>query len=235
MEAAEILFFITWLGQSCFLIEAKDVRILIDPFGGKVGYPVQPVKADIVTVSHEHFDHNNVEMAEGSPVVLRGLTKGGADWAKIDYQGKGVKIRTVNVYHDDKQGAQRGKDAIFIYEIGGLQVVHTGDLGHPLTDEQVKQIGPVDILMLCVGGFYTIGPDEAKTAAKLLKPRILIPMHFKTEDTPNLPIGGVDAFLEGWDKVVREKDARFGVPKDLSGFPRGQTTVVVLPFLGEGK
>ncbi|MCX7015665.1 MAG: MBL fold metallo-hydrolase [Candidatus Sumerlaeota bacterium] len=235
MEAAEILFFITWLGQSCFLIESKEVRILIDPFGAKVGYPVHPLKADIVTVSHEHFDHNNVDMAEDSPIVLRGLTKSGADWAKVDYQGKGVKIRTVGVYHDDASGAKRGKNAIFLYEIGGLRVVHTGDLGHPLSEEQVKQVGPVDILMICVGGYFTVGPEEATAVAKALKPRVLIPMHFKTEDTPSLPIGGVDAFLKGWDKVVREKDARWGAPKDLAGFPPGQTTVVVLPFLGEEK
>jgi len=233
MEPAEVIFFITWLGQSGFLIEAKGVKILMDPAGPKLAYSAKPVAADIVTVSHEHFDHNAIEMAEGKPIVLRGLKSGGADWNNVQFQDKGVTIRSVGTFHDEAQGAKRGKNAVFIIEIEGLRVAHTGDLGHVLSAQQVQAIGPVDILFICIGGRFTIGPEEAKTVIGQLKPRLAIPMHYKTEASGDLPLQGPEAFLKGWEHVVRADTERFGIPKGLAGYPEGQTTIVCLPYRGQ--
>jgi L-ascorbate metabolism protein UlaG (beta-lactamase superfamily) len=116
------------------------------------GYGLAPVDGvDLVTISHEHSDHNYAALATGSPTILRGLAQN--DWAKIDQQIKGVRVYTVPAYHDDTQGSQRGKIAIFVFDLEGLRVVHLGDLGHKLSDDQVKQIGAVDVLMIPVGGF----------------------------------------------------------------------------------
>ena len=140
---------------------------------------------DLVTVSHEHSDHNAVSLAAGSPIVLNGLA--GNDWAKIDQTVKGVRVRTVGVYHDDTQGSQRGKNAIFVFDVDGLRLAHLGDLGHTLSPEQIKDIGPVDVILIPVGGFYTVDGKAATEVVNQLNPKIVIPMHYKTADlSPSL-------------------------------------------------
>lgn len=159
---------------------------LLDPMGAGVGYALTPVAGvDVVTISHEHSDHNNVALATGSPTILRGLAAG--DWAKIDQTIKGVRIYTVPTYHDDSQGSARGKNAVFVFDVEGLRLAHFGDLGHKLNDDQVKQIGKVDVVMIPVGGYYTIDGKGAAEVVGQLKPKIAIPMHYKTPNvSPSL-------------------------------------------------
>jgi L-ascorbate metabolism protein UlaG (beta-lactamase superfamily) len=186
---------ITWFGQSMFTLKiANGPLIMLDPVGPSVGYKVAPINnVDVVTISHEHSDHNYIALAPGS-LVLRGLA--GLDWAKVDETSKGAHIRSVNVYHDYTQGAARGKNAVFVIEANGLKIVHLGDLGHQLSPEQIAAIGSVDVLMIPVGGNFTIDAAQATLVMGALKPRVVLPMHYKTPvATP--AVGTVDAFLTG--------------------------------------
>ena len=173
---------LTWYGQSTFVLSASTgLRALLDPTGPGTGYKIPTLDGiDLVTTSHEHSDHNAVNLASDSPLVLRGLA--GNDWAKIDQTVKSVRVRTVGVYHDDAQGSKRGKNAIFIFDVDGLRVAHLGDLGHTLSPEQIKSVGPVDVILIPVGGYYTIDAQAAVQVVSQLNPRVVIPMHYKTPD-----------------------------------------------------
>lgn len=187
-----------WFGHATFsLTTSAGTRLLMDPVNPGAGYTIQPIQGvDLVTVSHEHSDHNNVALAQGSPVVIRGLK--GSDFAPVEQTAKGIKIRTVPTYHDEQKGAQRGKNAVFVFEVDGLSIVHLGDLGHTLSQEQVAAIGRTDVLMVPVGGVYTVDAALATQVVDQLLPRAVIPMHYKTPKTgAQLPIGPVDPFLEG--------------------------------------
>jgi L-ascorbate metabolism protein UlaG (beta-lactamase superfamily) len=185
---------IKYLAHAAFLITSDaGTRIVTDPYetSDALKHGVIKETADIVTVSHEHGDHNNVAAVQGNPKV-----------AKASAEVKGIKIKAVPTAHDEAGGGQRGKNTIFCFEMDGINICHAGDLGHVLTPEQVKSIGKVDVLMIPVGGFFTI---DARTAAKVcdqLKPKVIIPMHFKTEKI-SFPISGVDEFLKGKSNVTR--------------------------------
>ena len=197
---------LTWYGQSCFLLEtAGGARIVMDPLAKGMGYEL-PVglRADAVTVSHEHPDHNNVALVTGRPRILRGLTADRKGWTKINEKVKDVAIRTVGVYHDDRRGAERGLDTVFIFEVGGLRIAHLGDLGHLLDDKQLSAVGSVDVLLIPVGGAFTIDAKQATRIIDQLRPRLLIvPMHYKTA-LSNIPqLATVDEFLAGKANVRR--------------------------------
>ncbi len=142
-------------------------------------------------MSHDHFDHNNVASVKGKPEVVRGTA-----------EVKGIKFRGISTYHDESQGEKRGKNTVFCFELDGLKICHLGDLGHPLADKQVSEIGEVDILLVPVGGFFTIDAPVASQVCSRLKPKAIIPMHFKT-DRCHLPIASVDEFLKGKTDVIR--------------------------------
>lgn len=192
-----------WLGHACFYLESPaGVRLVTDPYGPQVSPAAPVVTADVVTVSHEHFDHNYLDNIKEDPEVWRGLTPRG-DWAKVDRTLKDVHAYTVPTYHDDVAGAKRGKNAIFVLEIGDLRLAHLGDLGHVLNDEQVQQIGRLDVLMIPVGGYFTIDADKAWQVVAALKPRVVVPMHYLVPGMQGFPIAGVDAFTAGRANVRR--------------------------------
>ena len=177
---------IRWLGHACFLIAAENgTRILTDPFDATVGYPVPRVAADIVTTSHRHYDHNHVQAVTG-PFTL------------VDKPGRtavrGIDINGISTFHDNIGGARGGKNLVFTFVVDGLNVCHCGDLGHLPSAEQTAEIGPVDILLVPVGGNYTIDAATAAALCGLLRPTVVIPMHFKTPAIA-FPIAGVDPFL----------------------------------------
>ncbi|MFC1912307.1 MBL fold metallo-hydrolase [Chloroflexota bacterium] len=180
---------IKWLGHATFLITSDaGIKIITDPYvpTDELRYGEISESAYIVTVSHDHFDHNNVASVRGKPEVARGTT-----------EVKGIKFRSIATYHDESQGEKRGKNTVFCFELDGIKICHLGDLGHLLTDKQASEIGEVDILLIPVGGFYTIDASAATKVCDRLKPRVIIPMHFKTNKCSGLPISGVDAFLKG--------------------------------------
>lgn len=203
-KSSEGAFTLQWLGHAAFMLNTGSETILMDPFGEGLGYPVPAVAADIVTISHEHFDHNHVQAARGKPQILRGIDPKSGSWQTVKYTGKNVTIRTVPVWHDNRAGELRGRNTVFVFQVRGVTLVHLGDLGHVLTDEQVRAIGPVDILMIPVGGYYTIGPEEAVRVTEALKPRVVIPMHYNNGSAAmkSWPITDVKTFLRalppGW-------------------------------------
>ncbi len=179
---------IKWLGHACFTISSDTgIKIITDPYvtGGGLSYGEIKESADIVTVSHDHGDHNNVAAVRGNPEVVRGT-------AKV----KGIEFKSTPSHHDESQGKERGSNTIFCFEVDGMRVCHLGDLGHQLNDKQVTELGSVDILLIPVGGFYTIDAKVAGQICNKLAPKVIIPMHYKTNKC-GFPIAGVDEFLQG--------------------------------------
>jgi L-ascorbate metabolism protein UlaG (beta-lactamase superfamily) len=179
---------ISWYGQACFRIESKDVRVLIDPFSAKIGLRAPRINDQIILVTHDHHDHNNVEDVGAETFVIRGPG---------EYEKSGVQIVGVNSYHDNVQGAERGLNTIYILKMEDIRICHLGDLGqHELTDEQISLIGSVDILMVPVGGKYTIDGTEASAIVKQIDPKIIIPMHYKVSGLTIEGLEGPQTFLK---------------------------------------
>ena len=181
---------IKWLGHSCFLIQPDSgVRIITDPYNTVQGVKYSPLNesADIVTSSHDHYDHNAVSLIAGKPAVVK--QSGNSNVKGIDFKG-------IASYHDDEGGKKRGTNVIFCFTVDGIKICHLGDLGHTLTKSQVNDIGEVDVLLIPVGGFYTIDAGLASQICDELQPKIVIPMHYKTAKL-DFPVTGVDDFLKG--------------------------------------
>ena len=192
---------IKWYGHSAFLITSdQGAKIIIDPyepgaFGGQLSYGKIKDQVDIVLTSHDHADHNYTKDLPGAPQIVKGS---GSKTAK------GISMKGISTYHDPSQGSERGANTIFTLKIDNLQLCHLGDLGHLLSDKELAEIGPVDILLIPVGGFFTIDPKEATRVAEQIKPKILIPMHFKTAKC-GFPIAPVEDFLKGKTNTERRR------------------------------
>ena len=206
---------ITWHGQSCFVMRtAGGTTVLMDPVAFEIGYKPPTVKADLVTISHEHPDHNNLKMVEiagsaaGGATVIRGLTDK-KDWAKVEQSVGDVRVTTVPLYHDEEKGAKRGKNAAFVFDValkqGKRRVVHLGDLGHQLDAKQLEALGKVDVLLVPVGGYYTIDGAGADKVVAAINPRfVIIPMHYKTDKLTIKELVPPDSFLAGKkDRTVK--------------------------------
>ncbi|MGD1120196.1 MAG: MBL fold metallo-hydrolase [Dehalococcoidales bacterium] len=211
---------IKYLAHSAFLITADNgTKIVTDPYTPGMGMKYGAIKetADIVTASHGHGDHNNVTAVKGNPQIV-----------KTSGEVKGIKIKVVPAAHDDKNGSQRGANTVFCFEVDGVSVCHLGDLGHVLTAEQVKAIGKVDVLMVPVGGFFTIDAATAGKVCDQLKPKVILPMHYKTEKA-DFPIAGVDDFLKGKNNVTRSNDSE--IEPKAGKLPAAAQIVVLKPAL----
>jgi L-ascorbate metabolism protein UlaG (beta-lactamase superfamily) len=162
---------ITYLGHSSYRIKTRTATIITDPFDSKmVGFNYPSVDAEIVTVSHDHKDHNNTIKVNGVRKTIQGPG---------EYEVGGVSIIGYPSFHDGKKGEERGKNTIFVFEAEGLKIAHLGDLGHMLSDDLVGEMGSIDILMIPVGGTYTIGPKEAVEVSSKIDPYFILPMHYK--------------------------------------------------------
>lgn len=175
------------------ITSSRGVKIITDPYtpNERLAYGEIGESADIVTVSHEHGDHNNVAAVGGSPQVV-----------KATAEVKGIKFNATPAYHDASQGKQRGNNTIFSFEVDKIRIAHLGDLGHLLSEEQIASIGKVDILLIPVGGNYTIDAAFATQVVDQLKPGVVIPMHYKV-DKITLPIAGVEGLLQGKTNVTQ--------------------------------
>jgi L-ascorbate metabolism protein UlaG (beta-lactamase superfamily) len=197
---------IRWHGQSFFDIQSsKGTRIVIDPHAIEA-YGRQTVSADLILVSHFHNDHTQIGVVQNQAraKILYGLKGAGRkiDWNPIDETFRDVHVRAVGVYHDNAEGMERGKNTIFVIDVDGLHLVHLGDLGHLLSDKEIKKIGPVDVLMIPVGGVYTINGAEAKRVVEQLKPKqYILPMHYGTKVFTDLL--SPDEFLEDQKNVKK--------------------------------
>lgn len=232
---------ITWHGQSFFTVKSsKGTVVAIDPHAIQEYGRVPGLKADIILISHNHNDHTQISVIENfkdSKVrILRGLKGEGfkADWnPPIDETIKDVRIRTVGVYHDSMEGMKFGKNTVHILEVDGWKIVHLGDLGHLLTPAQLKKIGPVDVLMIPVGGIYTINGSEAKQVVAQIKPKeYIFPMHCGTKVYDELL--PPTEFLDDQDraKVTSSADNRLSLNRDPQ---RPRPLIVQLNWWPKGK
>lgn len=208
---------ISWFGHSCFyMVDSEGRSIVIDPFAESVGYGIPEVEADIVLVTHEHYDHNNVGAITGNPVVIRGPGK---------HNVSGIEIKGIATYHDEKGGKLRGSNTIYCLQLDGVGVCHMGDLGYMPSEDQIRVLGSVDILLIPVGGFVTIDSQDAGRLVEKLRPSIVIPMHFKTKAL-SFRLDPVEKFIKGREVEGPLKSLSV-MPEDLTG---EGTRVVLLDY-----
>ncbi len=189
---------IQYLGHSEFLLtDSSGARLVTDPYDDHVGYKVQHVRCGAVTVSHGHGDHAYTQALRGDPIVL---DRAGAYSPMPD-----VYVTMIPCWHDECGGKKRGPNLISVIEMDGLRVCHCGDLGHLPDKDLIARIGRVDVLLVPVGGFFTIGAEAAKETAAALDPAVIIPMHYKTEVNASWPIAPVEGFLSLMNASETEK------------------------------
>lgn len=206
---------ITWYGQSCFRLKDRNISVVTDPYGKVSGLKLPRLAADIVTVSHGHQDHNNVEAVRGQPFVID---------SPGEYEVGGLFVTGIGMWHDAQSGAERGRNTIFIYHFDDATVCHLGDLGHVPTQTQVEEMGDVDVLLVPVGGKFTIDARQAVEVISLIEPSVVIPMHYALPGMET-PLEGVDAFLK--EMGVREPERLDSYSVTGKRLPE-ETQVVVL-------
>ena len=210
---------ITWLGQSCFKLQDKigpdGVLLVTDPYGDEIGLKMPRLEANIVTVSHGHFDHNNTDAIRGNPFIIN--TAG-------EYEIKGVFIEGVESWHDEKNGSERDENIIYRIEMEDISITHLGDLGHVLDTKQLEKLEGTDILLIPVGGKYTINAAKAVEVISQIEPRIVIPMHYKIPGL-KVDIDGVEKFIKELGLKPRNEEKLKITKKDL---PQEDMELVVL-------
>ncbi|MFZ5376770.1 MAG: MBL fold metallo-hydrolase [Patescibacteria group bacterium] len=168
---------ITYHGHSCFKLKGKSGTVVTDPYSDSVGFASPSLTADVVTVSHQHSDHNAVNRVKPAA----GREKPFLIDAVGEYEVGGISVFGNPSFHDVEAGANRGANNIFTIMLDGIRACHLGDLGHELTERQVEEIGLIDVLFVPVGGVYTLDPQQAIKTALALNPSFVVPMHYKTE------------------------------------------------------
>jgi L-ascorbate metabolism protein UlaG (beta-lactamase superfamily) len=185
------IMIITWLGQSAFKLQDKisgdGVTVVTDPYGKETGLKMPSFEADIVTISHDHADHNNSEALRGNPFII--------DCAG-EYDTKGILIEGIDSYHDEEEGKLRGGNIIYRIEIDDISIVHLGDLGHVLSNEQLEKLVGTDILLVPVGGKFTLDAKKAVEVISQIEPRIVIPMHYKIDGLAYEDFDSIEKFIK---------------------------------------
>jgi L-ascorbate metabolism protein UlaG (beta-lactamase superfamily) len=211
---------IIYLGLSSFKIKGKSASVVTDPYDEhKAGLKFPKLEADAVSVSHEHDNHSNISVLQNSPVVIAGPG---------EYEVKGIKVLGIPTFHDSSLGAERGKNVIYKFDVDGVSVLHCGDLGHKLSEKEVEIIDKVDILLLPVGGTYTINSEVAIEVISQLEPKVVIPMHYKKQGLNEEIYGkltGVETFLKEMGKEGIAPIPKYSTTKDKLPL---ELTVVVL-------
>jgi len=198
---------IFYLGHSSFKLKGKNASVVTDPFDPNiVGFKFPKVEADVVTISHNHEDHNMEDLVQGTPKIIKGPG---------EYEIKEISILGFQSFHDDKKGEERGDNTIYVFEIDGIRVCHLGDLGHKLSENLVESIGDIDVLLIPVGGTFTIGHSEACELVRDIGAPYIIPMHYYVEGMKDnfKKIEPVETFLKEVGLTV-EKMSKFSVKKE---------------------
>ena len=215
---------IEYLGHSCFkLTESTGTSIVCYPYSDEIGYAMRKVSADAVTVSHGHYDHNAVQNVDGAPILIDGGQNNGL---------AGVEINSIKSFHDTLRGKKRGENTIFKFRMDGIDVCHLGDLGEKCSSDLIETLLPVDVLLIPVGGTYTIDAEMAKEYVDRIMPDIVIPMHYRTRDC-KLDIDRVEEFTGLFDGDSVEESEKCGIElsrKDLTG----ETRIIVLKRCANG-
>ncbi len=209
---------INWYGQSCFRLTSKDTSLLIDPFSKEIGLRTPRLNDNIFVVTHDHYDHNNLDGIPSEAFVVRGPG---------EYEIKGVFVQGISSYHDKVEGKERGLNTMYLINMEEMNICHLGDFGQEkLNEEQVDALGDVDILMIPVGGKYTINSQEAVEIISQVEPKIIIPMHYKVE--------GLKVDIEDAKKFVKAIGLK---PEEVESFkinkktlPQEETKLVMFKF-----
>jgi len=173
--AASGMIEIKWFGHAFFQITSSNgTKIVTDPFGA-MGYPMPEVWPNVVTIGRESGNHNNARLPKGTPLILRGVKPGGEDWEEINTVFRDVLIYNVPIH---QRGAGYFKGSAFVFEMDGLCILHSGDVGEPFNEDQLQLIGHIDVLLVPIAGSYTMGPDNARKVVEQLKPKVAVPYHY---------------------------------------------------------
>ncbi|MEK7665205.1 MAG: MBL fold metallo-hydrolase [Patescibacteria group bacterium] len=213
---------ISFAGQSCFQISVSNSRdhsadIVIDPFDESVGLKIPNFSADILLITHDHHDHNNIKAVKGNPFLISGPG---------EYEVRGVFVKGISAFHDDKEGKEKGQNTIYTIEAEEIKFCHLGDLGQKqLTDEQLEKIDGIDVLMIPVGGEYTISSPEAQRIISQIEPKIVIPMHYQLPNL-NLKLDDVSKFLKTMGKNSIAPQDKLTIK--ASALPKDGMEIVVL-------
>jgi L-ascorbate metabolism protein UlaG (beta-lactamase superfamily) len=208
---------ITWYGHSCFRLSDRGVTIVTDPPSDDLGYDRPRIRADVVTISHEHPGHNNRVGFRGGPRFFDGPG---------EYEVKDVFITGIATYHDGRSGSVRGRNTVFLFEFDGLTVCHLGDLGHVPSQSEVEALSAVDVLLIPVGGVHTIDASKASEVISLIEPLLVIPMHYSTK-VEKAKLDTVTKFLKEMGVAPVPPQPELKVAK--SSLPE-DTQVVLLTF-----
>ena len=208
MREAQRNMKITWFGHACFGIETEDVSIVIDPYDKVPGYAPLDLEADRVYCTHGHGDHNAVERV------------------RLSGRETDIEVEEIASFHDDQEGKLRGPNTIFIFRIGGYKIVHMGDLGHELDADKISRLADIDLLMIPIGGHYTINADTAANIVETLKPKLVIPMHYREGKAGFDVLLTVEPFLSHFTDVVDLETAEVSLADLVTD---GKGTRIILP------
>ena len=200
---------ITYIGHSCFKIQDKigpeGITVVTDPFDNSIGLKMPNFEANIITVSHNHYDHNNIKALRGQPFIVDSAG---------EYDIHGVMIEGIESYYDNQQGKESGKNIMYLIEFDDITVVHLGDLGHILDNKQLEKLVGTDILLIPVGGKYTLDATKAVEVVSQIEPRIVIPMHYKVAGS-KVDVDGVEKFIKEMGVKPTEEEKLKISKKDL--------------------
>ena len=210
-----------YIGHSCFKIKGKELSIVIDPYDPKIGYKLPKLEADLLLTTHDHFDHHNIEGVSGYKLLVDGPG---------EYEVNGAFIYGIPTYHDDKKGIDRGTQTMYVIDIDGFTLMHLGDLGHELSTDTLEKISKVDVLMIPIGGAFTINAEKAAQVISSLEPGIVLPMHYKTDDLVGFDeLQGIDKFMDEMgveNSVIKEEKLKISSPGDV---PEDTEVVILKP------
>lgn len=209
---------ITWYGQSCFKVQSGELVLAIDPFSKEIGLTPPRFRADMVLVTHPHFDHANHESLTGDPFLISGPG---------EFEVQGIYVAGIETYHDQSQGQERGLNTIYRIQTEDVKILHLGDFGESMMrNETLEEVGDVDILLVPVGGKYTLDGETAAKVVKQIEPRFVVPVHYKI---PGLKVGleSVEQFLKEMGATKIQPQEKLVLKKKDIG-EEGKTEVVVL-------
>lgn len=208
---------ITWLGHSCFRIKGKEVVIITDPVSPSTGYSTGKLRGDIITLSHSHPGHSYLETLEGENKVIK---------SPGEYEIKGIFVNVFTSFHDNKNGAEKGKNNVVLFEIEGITLCHLGDIGHTVPSSLTEEISDVGVLFIPIGGISTIDGSVAADIVRSLSPKIVVPMHYKTPEEKK-DLEPIDKFLK--KMAIKEIEPQPKLSVNRSTIPL-TTQVIVLKY-----